>query len=99
MATSKAFKEFVLGQLDLLDNIYFRPMMGGYLMYYDNVLVGGLYGGDRLLLKKTATNAGFGLTEAIPYEGSKKTMYLIEDLDDKEKLKEIVEATLAGLAQ
>ena len=99
MATSKAYKEFVQEQLSLVENIYLRPMMGGYLLYCNNVLIGGLYGGDRLLLKITETNAHFGMPEEIPYEGSKKTMYLVEDLDDKEKLKEIVEATLAGLAQ
>jgi len=31
MATSKEFKNFVLEQLNLLDEINSRPMMGGYL--------------------------------------------------------------------
>ena len=32
MATSKDFKEFILEQLDLLDNITCKSMMGEYLL-------------------------------------------------------------------
>lgn len=34
MATSKEYKEFILEQLDLLDDINCRAMMGEYLLYY-----------------------------------------------------------------
>ena len=33
MATSKNYKDFILEQLDLLDNINCRSMMGEYLLY------------------------------------------------------------------
>ena len=36
------------------------------------------------------------MPESIPYDGAKQ-MYLVEDVDDKEKLAEIVEATVNGL--
>ena len=36
------------------------------------------------------------MTEEIPYDGA-KPMYFVEDVDDKEKLTEIVEATVKGL--
>ena len=42
MATSKEYKEFVLEQLSILDNINCKPMMGEYLLYYNNVLFGGI---------------------------------------------------------
>ena len=32
MATTKEYKKFILEQLDLLDHITCRPMMGGYLI-------------------------------------------------------------------
>ena len=51
MATSKEYRDFVLEQLTGLDKITCRSMMGGYLLYYDNILFGGLYD-DRLLVKK-----------------------------------------------
>ena len=43
MATSKDYKDFILEQLDLLDNITCKPMMGEYLLYYNGVLFGGIF--------------------------------------------------------
>ena len=74
-----------------------RPMMGEYLLYADGVLFGGIYD-DRLLVKKVIANAEFGMPEAIPYDGA-KAMYLVEDVDDKDRLAEIVEKTVRGLRQ
>ena len=37
------------------------------------------------------------MKEKIPYDGSKKTMYLVEDIDNKEKLKDIVIDTCRDL--
>ncbi len=34
MATTKEYKDFVLEQLSLLDNITCKFMMGEYLLYY-----------------------------------------------------------------
>ena len=34
MATSKEYKEFILEQLGLLDNITCKAMMGEFLLYY-----------------------------------------------------------------
>ena len=70
-------------------------MMGEYLLYFDGVLFGGIYD-NRLLVKKTENNAAFGLEEVLPYD-SAKPMYLIEEVDDAEKLKEIVIKTYEEL--
>jgi len=40
MATTKGYKDYILEQLNLLDNITCRPMMGEYLLYYNGVLLG-----------------------------------------------------------
>lgn len=79
----------------LLDNVTYKPMMGEFLLYYKNKLFGGIYD-DRLLVKKTKTNEKFDMTEGIPYSGA-KFMFMVEDIDDAEKLKEIVRATCEGL--
>ena len=50
MATTKEYKDFVLEQLHLLDNITCKSMMGEYLLYYNNILFGGIYD-NRLLVK------------------------------------------------
>lgn len=98
MPTSKERCKFILEQLNLLDGVTARPMMGEFLLYYQGTHFGGIYDG-RLLIKETPTNATYDLPRAIPYETAKRTMYHLEDLDDKKKLKEIILATCAGLPQ
>ena len=70
-------------------------MMGEFLLYSNNVLFGGIYD-DRLLVKIVPENEQYEMTEEIPYDGA-KPMYFVEDVDDKEKLAEIVNATVKGL--
>ena len=95
MATSKEYKNFILEQLDLLYGITCRAMMGEYLLYYNGVLFGGIYD-DRLLVKIVPNNEKYHMEEQIPYE-SAKPMYLVEEVDNKELLKEIVNQTCKGL--
>ncbi len=96
MATSKEYKDFILEQLDLLDNITCKAMMGEFLLYYNNVLFGGIYD-NRLLVKIVDTNKKYNMNEQIPYETA-KLMYLVDDVDNKELLKEIVIETCKGLS-
>ena len=96
MATTKEYKDYILEQLNLLDNITCKHMMGEYLLYYNGLLFGGIYD-DRLLVKIVDSNKKYNMKEKIPYEGSKKTMYLVEDIDNKEKLKDIVMDTCIDL--
>ena len=95
MASSKEYLDYALGQLSEVADVTYRPMMGEYLLYSDGVLFGGIYD-DRFLVKIVPENEQFNMPEAIPYDGA-KPMHQVEDLDDKEKLAEIVEATVRGL--
>ena len=95
MATSKKYKEYILEQLNLLDNITCRAMMGEFLLYYNNILFGGIYD-NRLLVKIVDTNKKYNMKEQLPYETA-KPMYLVEDIDNKELLREIVIETCKGL--
>ena len=95
MGTSKDYKDFILEQLDLLDDINCRAMMGEYLLYYSNVLFGGIYD-NRLLVKIVDSNKKYNMQEQIPYE-SAKPMYLIDDIDNKEQQKDIVVETCKDL--
>ena len=92
MASTKEYRDFILEQLSVIPGISCRPMMGEFLLYANGALFGGIYD-DRLLVKKVSGNGEFGMSEAIPYPGG-KPMYLVEDVDDKEKLIEIIEATI-----
>jgi TfoX/Sxy family transcriptional regulator of competence genes len=70
-------------------------MMGEFLLYYNNILFGGIYD-NRLLVKIVDTNKKYNMSEQIPYKGA-KPMFLVEDVDNKELLKEIVIETCKGL--
>ena len=95
MATTKNYRDFLLEQMNLLQNIVCRPMMGEYLLYYNNVLFGGIYD-DRLLVKIVEKNKKYAMQESIPYAGA-KPMYLIEDVDNKELLRDIILDTCKDL--
>lgn len=88
MATTKGYRNFVLEQLSLLDNVTYKSMMGEYLLYYNGILFGGIYD-DRLLVKIVDSNRKYNMQKAIPYEGA-KPMYLVDDIDNPETLKEII---------
>lgn len=95
MATTKEYKNYLLEELSLLDNIVCKPMMGEYLLYYNNILFGGIYD-NRLLVKIVKNNNKYCLEECVPYENA-KTMYLVDFVDNKEKLKELIIDTYKDL--
>lgn len=96
MASTKDYRDFILEQLSEIPNVSCHPMMGEFLLYCDRILFGGIYD-DRLLVKIVPGNEKFKMPEVIPYP-SAKPMYLVEDVDDKEKLTKIIEATIKVLA-
>lgn len=91
MATKKEYLEFILDQLSELDNISYRQMMGEYMIYYNGKLAANLCD-DRLLVKpvKSAVEMMPEARYEPPYEGA-KDMILVEDVDDREFLKELFE--------
>ena len=95
MATTKDYRDFILEQLSLLDNITCKSMMGEYLLYYNGILFGGIYD-DRLLVKIVDSNKKYNMQESIPYE-SAKPMYLVDDVDNQEVLRDIVLDTYKDL--
>ena len=88
MSTTKEYKNFILEQLSLLDNITYKPMMGEYILYYNGIVFGGIYD-DRLLVKIVSGNKKYNMEEVIPYKKG-KPMYLVSDVDNMEELKKIV---------
>ena len=95
MATTKDYRDFILEQLNLLDNITCKSMMGEYLLYYNGLLFGGIYD-DRLLVKIVDSNKKYNMQESIPYE-SAKPMYLVDDVDNQEVLRNIILDTCKDL--
>ena len=97
MATTKDYRDFILEQLSILDDITCKPMMGEYLLYYKGILFGGIYD-DRLLVKKVIDNKKYDMEEVIPYPNA-KAMYLVDDVDNQDKLKDITVTTCNGLME
>ncbi len=92
MASSKEYLEFILEQLSGLDEISHRAMMGEYVLYYRGKVFGGIYD-DRFLVKPTKSAVAM-MPDAdmeLPYEGAKE-MILVDDVEDKDFLKKLVEA-------
>ena len=92
MASSKEYLDFILEQLSELDDISYRSMMREYIIYYRGKVVGGIYD-DRFLVKptKSATALMPNAEMELPYDGAKE-MLLVDDVDNKEFLKELLEA-------
>ena len=92
MASSEEYLEYVMEQLSELDDVSYRAMMGEYIIYYREKIVGGIYD-DRFLLKpvKSAMDMMPDADMELPYEGAKE-MLLIDDVDDREFLKNLLEA-------
>ena len=67
-------------------------MMGEYIIYYRDRIVGGIYD-DRLLVKpmKSAISYMPATTYELPYDGAKE-MLLVDDVDSKELLTILFEA-------
>ena len=95
MASTKEYRDFILEQLSETLNITCRPMMGEFMLYSDGLIFGGIYD-DRLLVKRVPDNAKYGMDEVVPYKNA-KPFYFVEDVDDKEKLAEIIKTTVKGL--
>ena len=92
MASSKEYLIYILEQLSELDDIEYKSMMGEYILYYRGKIVGGVYD-DRFLVKPTESALALmpDAETALPYEGA-KTMLLVDDLDNKSFLTELISA-------
>jgi len=97
MASSKEYLDFILDQLSELEEITYRQMMGEYILYYKGKVIGGIYD-DRFLVKQTKSALAM-MPDAdleLPYEGAKE-MLLVNDVENKEFLKELIEAMYGEL--
>lgn len=92
MASGKEYLNFILDQLSGLEEITYRAMMGEYLLYYRGKIVGGLFD-DRFLVKpvKAAWDCMPQAPLERPYPGGKE-MLLVENVDDREFLEQLLKA-------
>ena len=92
MASSREYLDFILEQLSEVEGITWRAMMGEYIIYYKDKVAGGIYD-NRFLVKPTKVAVSL-MTEAemkVPYDGAKE-MLLVDDVENREFLKELFDA-------
>lgn len=81
-----------MDQLSGLEGVSWRAMMGEYIIYYKEKIIGGIYD-DRFLVKPTkrarALMPEAGM--ALPYEGAKE-MLLVDNVDSRSFLETLLTA-------
>ena len=84
MASSKEYLDFIMDQLSDLEDVKVRAMMGEYIIYYREKIVGGIYD-DRFLVKPVPAAVALmpGAQKELPYEGAKE-MLLVDEVDNRE---------------
>lgn len=97
MASSKGYLDFTLEQLSGLEEVSYRSMMGEYILCCRGRVVGGIYD-DRFLVKPTRSAAAMmpNADRELPYEGAKE-MLLVEDVENREFLRSLLEAMVDEL--
>ena len=85
-------EEELLRELSGLDELSSRAMMGEYILYYRGKVFGGIYD-DRLLVKPVPVAVKMMPDAEMepPYDGAKK-MILVDDVDNRQFLCELVES-------
>lgn len=97
MTSSRNYLDFVLDRLSDVDDVTYRPMMGEYILYFKGKVIGGIY--DNRFLVKPTKSAKRLMPEAAyetPYTGA-KDMLLVDNIDDSDFLRELLEALYADL--
>ena len=92
MSSTKEYADFILEQLSGLNDITVRKMMGEYIVYYREKIIGGIY--DNRFLVKPTTTTREKMPDAsleLPYPGA-KAMLLVDNVDNRDFLKELVVA-------
>jgi TfoX/Sxy family transcriptional regulator of competence genes len=97
MASTKSYLDFIMEQLPAAASS--RAMMGEYVLYFRGRVFGGIYD-DRLLVKPVpaALEKIPDAPREIPYPGAKE-MLLVEEVEDREFLQELLEAMFGELPE
>ena len=97
MASRKSYYDFIMDQLAGLDGVSCRSMMGEYIIYYKDKIVGGIY--DNRFLVKPTRSARYLMPDAsfeLPYEGAKE-MLLVDAVDDRDFMENLIVAVYEEL--
>jgi TfoX/Sxy family transcriptional regulator of competence genes len=99
MKTNRDVAQRVLDDVSAVAEARMRFMIGGWLVYVDDVLIGQIHGAT-LFVKETPFSTGFApdLPRESPYDGARPAVVVPEDLrEDPGWMSELVQGTLTDL--
>ena len=98
--TMNEFNEYVREAFSAAGDIVIKPMMGGYLIYFNGKLIGDICGNE-VFLKRTPTSDRLLADSELryPYEESKTLMHVFDSFDDKALVLELLDGMYAELPE
>lgn len=98
MASSIDFVQYAAEQMSGAGEITYRKMFGEYGLYCNGIFFAVICD-DQLFIKITVAGEKHfpTLRKAAPYDGAKNS-FLIEDIDNRQKLTELVTVTCLALS-
>ena len=94
------FNEYVREIFSAAGELVIKPMMGGFLVYLNDKLIGDICGNE-LFLKKTPTSDRLLADSELryPYKGSKTLMYVFDRFEDTALVRELLDGMVAELPE
>ena len=98
MASDQSFVDYVCEQAGLPGRLSFRKMFGEYALYLDGKVI-ALVCDNLLFVKPTPDGKAIlgGTTDAPPYPGAKPHFQLGDEIDDRDRLRQLFQATAFAL--
>lgn len=94
------FNEYVRETFSAAGDIVIKSMMGGYLVYLNDKLIGDICDNE-LFLKRTPTSDRLLADSELryPYEGSKTLMHVFDRFEDTDLIAELLESMYTELPE
>lgn len=94
------FNEYIRESFSAFGDVVIKPMMGGYLVYFNGKLIGDNCG-DELFLKRTPTSDRLLEDSELryPYEGSKTLMHVFDRFEDPDLISELLKGMYEELPE
>ncbi len=99
MASTQEYVDFVLEHIDQVGEVTAKKMFGEYAIYADGKMFGSICD-NKLFIKPTNAGRAFigsELVEAPPYPGAKPNFLVVDKLEDRKWLNELIKVSLPEL--
>ena len=94
------FNEYVREVFSAAGDMVIKPMMGGFLVYFNGKLIGDICGNE-LFLKRTPTSYRLLADSELryPYDGSKTLMHVFDRFEDTALVTELLDGMYTELPE